>query len=45
MLAVESENIDNSLAALPKGYEIIYQGKTDLDDYSVVAICEYFQDF
>ena len=45
MLAVESENVENSLAALPKGFKLIYKGETDLERYCIVAICEYFQGF
>ncbi|MDJ0619467.1 MAG: hypothetical protein QNJ63_22440 [Calothrix sp. MO_192.B10] len=45
ILFVESENIENSLKALPKGFKVVYQGETDLDNYSSVIICEYPQGF
>ena len=45
VLAVESENIENSLAVLPEGFKVIYKGETDLENYSFVVICEYLQGF
>ena len=45
ILAVESDNLESSLEALPEGFKAIYKGKTDLEDYNRVAICEYPQGF
>lgn len=45
VLAIESDDIDTALAALPKGYQIVYRGETDLDRYNTVAICHYSQGF
>ncbi|AOX02628.1 hypothetical protein BJP34_27135 [Moorena producens PAL-8-15-08-1] len=40
-LILETDNLANSLSVLPDGFKVIYKGSTDLDNYSVVALCKY----
>ena len=43
VLFFESENIEASLEALPEGFEVIYKGETELENYSMVIICDHPQ--
>ena len=41
MLAFESDDIESCLRALPNSFELVEKRETDLDNYSMVAICKY----
>ncbi|MEM8640818.1 MAG: hypothetical protein AAGG51_18670 [Cyanobacteria bacterium P01_G01_bin.54] len=45
VLALESDNLEDSLGTLPEGFEVTYKGETELENYTTVIICDYPPDF